>query len=328
MQSADRPRRRPRSGSLTPALTGLITFSFALLGMGVVAYASSLPSLVEASQRADEESLYNVFVEGLVGEAGLGMAQPESEGDASSGPESGEASAEHDGKTDSKSKGGKVALGGISLEGVLPGVVQGDRDDKGDGVGAQEGSSGTGAHDGAAQQPGSGSGGSDSNAGSGSGSGPAPTPPTAPETPSAPPVSAEEEERVYNALLAKVNLINGYVAEVNALTSAFNNDCQASQGVRQAHRGTANSVGERLLYEYLAVRDEIRVPNESRYIRAQGDLIRMYRLLTEYAYEVRDVWDNNLAPEPGDVNGLLARLSAANSRILGEFRSAYEGFSL
>lgn len=327
MNLADKRQRRPRSGPLSPALTGLVTFSFALLGMGVVAYASSLPSLVEASQRSDETSLYTVFVDGLLGETGLGMA-PEKTGEdakAEGGPtaEGEDAKNAEGAKKDAAHPGGKITLGGVKLEGVIAGVVQGGQN--AEGAAASKPGQGSDSEGKPSQGSGGASGGSSSNSG---GTPVAPEPPVAPETPQEPPVSAEEEQRIYNQLLAKVNLINGYVGEVNALTSAFNNDCQAAQGVRQAHRVTANGLGERLLNEYLAVRDQIAIPNESKYKSAQGSLIRMYRLLTEYAYEVRDVWDNNLGPEPGDVNALLARLGASNSRILGEFRSVYEGFTL
>lgn len=60
----DKPRGRLRRTALPPRSVGLVTFSFALLGLGVVAYAVSLPSLIQVAQRSEERSFATVFVDG------------------------------------------------------------------------------------------------------------------------------------------------------------------------------------------------------------------------------------------------------------------------
>lgn len=141
-------------------------------------------------------------------------------------------------------------------------------------------------------------------------------------------MTEEQEQQFYNALLAKANQLSGYVGEVNAATSAFNGDCMADAATRQRHWGEASGLMERLLGEYLYVRDSILVTNDSRYKDAQGDLIRMYRLLMEYMGEVSDAWARNVGEAPGDVNSLIAKIQAAQNNQLAEFQQVYNGFAL
>ena len=65
MRIFDTSRRCLRRTALPPRLVGLVTFSFALLGLGVVTYAASLPSLIQVAQRTEERGFADAFVEGL-----------------------------------------------------------------------------------------------------------------------------------------------------------------------------------------------------------------------------------------------------------------------
>ncbi len=67
MRIFDTSRRCLRRTALPPRLVGLVTFSFALLGLGVVTYAASLPSLIQVAQRTEERGFADAFVEGLFG---------------------------------------------------------------------------------------------------------------------------------------------------------------------------------------------------------------------------------------------------------------------
>ena len=64
MRIFDTSRRCLRRTALSPRLVGLVTFSFALLGLGVVTYAASLPSLIQVAQRTEERGFADAFVEG------------------------------------------------------------------------------------------------------------------------------------------------------------------------------------------------------------------------------------------------------------------------
>lgn len=71
MRIFDTSRRCLRRTALPPRLVGLVTFSFALLGLGVVTYAASLPSLIQVAQRTEERGFADAFVEGLFGSGAL-----------------------------------------------------------------------------------------------------------------------------------------------------------------------------------------------------------------------------------------------------------------
>lgn len=300
-------RARLRRTALSPRMAGLVTFSFSLLILGIVAYTVSLPSLIQASQRSERESLTHVIAKGMFGADGLfaegGDAEDGKEGD--SGSFGGEGSG---------SSGKGFRLGGVVIQGVIDGVVNDSH--------SNSGTSGT--------ESGGGSGGGTSSGGSGSAGGGAsdPNDPLIPEVPTEPPVTEEQEQHFYTELLGRANRINGYVEEINGVTSAFNNDCMADRSTREAHFATSKGLMYRLLDEYLYVRDGILVTNDSRYKPAQEDLIRMYRLLTEYVAVVANAWELNAGDAPGDINALLTDIREAQDSQLVEFQQVYNGFVL
>lgn len=321
MYLSGKTRARLRRAALSPRMVGLVTFSLSLLVLGVIAYTASLPSLIQASRRSEERSLSARVAKGLFG-AMDADADGAGDGAAAQGSETADdtAPAQDGGASAERPKKG-AALGGLTIQGVISGVAGGSS-----GTGSTApGSGSAGAPSGGA----AGTGGSGAPSGGGPAAGPAaPGESTPQEVPGEPPVTEEQEQQFYNALLAKANQLSGYVGEVNAATSAFNGDCMADAATRQRHWGEASGLTERLLGEYLYVRDGILVTNDSRYKDAQGDLIRMYRLLMEYMSEVSDAWSRNVGEAPGDVNSLIAKIQAAQTNQLAEFQQVYNGFAL
>ncbi len=321
MHLSGKTRARLRRAALSPRMVGLVTFSLSLLVLGVIAYTASLPSLIQASRLSEESSLSARIAKGLFGAVdadadgagdGTGAQGAETADDAAGEPEGGE--------TAERSKKG-VTLGGLTIQGVIGGVAGGSS-------GAGSAAPGSGSN-GAPSSGAAGTGGSGAPSGGGSGAGPAaPGESTPQEVPGEPPVTEEQEQQFYNALLAKANQLSGYVDEINAATSAFNCDCMADAATRQRHWGEASGLTEKLLDEYLYVRDGILVTNDSRYRDAQSDLIRMYRLLTEYMSEVSNAWARNVGETPGDINSLIAKIQAAQNNQLAEFQQVYNGFVL
>lgn len=310
MRIFDTSRRRLRRTALPPRLVGLVTFSFALLGLSVVTYAASLPSLIQVAQRTEERGFADVFVEGLFGSGALVGGASQGAG-SDGGPQAGEAAT--DGSTSPEDgHAGGLTLGGVTFEQVISGVVGG-------------GASGAPAAPGASGGAGSGaSGGSHGNAGGTSTPAPDPAPPA--EVPTEPAVTEEQERQFYNALSASAGRISGYVGEINGITAAFNNDCMADANTRGARATQAASLRDRLVNEYIHVRDEILVANDSRYKAAQGDLIGMYRLLATYAGVVHSSWQ--YAGNPDTVNTGIDAIRRAQGAELAEFQQVYGRFSL
>lgn len=310
MRIFDTSRRRLRRTALPSHLVGLVTFSFALLGLGVVTYAASLPSLIQVAQRTEERGFADAFVEGLFGPGALVGGASQGAG-SDGGAQAGEAAA--DGSTSSEDgRAGGLTLGGVTFEQVISGVVGG-------------GASGAPAAPGASGGVGSGASGGSSGAAGGT-STPAPDPAPPAEVPTEPAVTEEQERQFYNALSASAGRINGYVGEINGITAAFNNDCMADAGTCGTRAAQAASVRDRLVNEYIHVRDEILVANDSRYKAAQGDLIRMYRLLATYAGVVHSSWQ--YAGNPDTVNMGIDAIRRAQGAELAEFQQVYGRFSL
>ncbi len=322
MRIFDTPRRHLRRTVLPPHLLGLVTFSFALLGSGGVTYAASLPALIQAAQHAGEHGIADVFVEGLLGSGAPGGAASQGAG-PDGGAQPGEPVADGTASPEAGTAGG-FTLGGVTFEQVISGVV-GDSSSSSPDAPAPSGASGSTGSAGSASG-GSASGGSSGAAGGAPAPAPEPAPPA--EVPTEPAVTEDQERQFHSALSASAGRINGYVGEINGITSGFNNDCMADRGTRERRLVEARGLRDRLFNEYMHARDGILVANESRYKNAQGDLIRMYRLLTEYASVVTDAWENNTADEPGDVNGLLASIRAAQNNQLAEFQQVHGRFSL
>ena len=104
--------RRMRRGALPSSLIGLVTFSFTVLAFSSVAYTTSLPALVQAAQRADDDSLFYKALAGLTQAQGEGSAPNDAvqgDGNAALG-DAGQAAI-------SDASGAKPPLGGVSLGG-------------------------------------------------------------------------------------------------------------------------------------------------------------------------------------------------------------------
>ena len=199
MRIFDTSRRCLRRTALPPRLVGLVTFSFALLGLGVVTYAASLPSLIQVAQRTEERGFADAFVEGLFGSGALVGGASQSAG-SDGGAQTGEAAA--DGSTSSEDgHAGGLTLGGVAFEQVISGVVGGGASGASSAPSAS-GSTGAGAGPNAP-------GGSHGNASGTTTPAPEPAPPM--EVPTEPAVTEEQERQFYNALSASAGRINVYV---------------------------------------------------------------------------------------------------------------------
>lgn len=320
MPTSRNVRSRLRRSALSPRLAGLVMFSFSLLGISAAGYAATVPSLVAISEHVGSGGRFQVVASGRLG------APDASEGPAGAQGGAGGAGGESDGGA----PGSKSPLGGASLGAIkTPLGSLGDASDKGGAGDAGSGgaSGGSSADGGASGSGGSSSGGSGGSSGSGG-------EPQVPETPQEPPVTDEEEQRVYEALYAKASLIDGYVSRINSATQAFNSDCLASQDLRRQRYAEVDGLMQATFGEYMAVRDGILVPNASRYKAAQDDLICMYRLLTEYCAILREAWGINkeLADPAANVDLFMAPIRANEvngvNQQLAEFQQAYGRFTL
>lgn len=314
MRIFDTSRRRLRRTALPSHLVGLVTFSLALLGLGVVTYAASLPSLIQVAQRTEERGFADVFVEGLFGSGAL-VGGAHQKGDPASAAQDASAAANGAASGDAGHAGG-LTLGGVAFEQVISGVVSGNAS----GAAAAPGASGSTGAGAGSNAPG----GSHGNAGGTTTPAPEPAPPV--EVPTESAVTEEQERQFYNALSASAGRISGYVGEINGITAAFNNDCMADANTRSARATQAASLRDRLVNEYIHVRDEILVANDSRYKAAQGDLIGMYRLLATYAGVVHSSWQ--YAGNPDTVNTGIDAIRRAQGAELAEFQQVYGRFSL
>lgn len=313
------PRRSVRRGAVPSSLIGLVAFSFTLLAFGTVAYTVSLPSLVAAAGHSDGDSLFHVISAQLLG---AGAGDPAGSGDPAS--DDGEHAGDADGASGQPGElppRGSITLGGSSLQGILDqiggsGSGQGGDAGSGPGDGGSDAGSGNGGSD-------SGSGGSGSDGGSDSG-----------QTPGEPAPTPEEERKAYEFLAAKAQLIDTYIARVNACTEAFNNDCLASQEVRRAHSAECESLWTALFYEFDQVVNRSNVQNGSQYHKAHGDLISMYRLLRDYVSVLCEAWQINVgfSDPASSVDAFMEpirrnEVDGVNVQ-LAEFREVYEGFVL
>lgn len=312
-------RKSVRRGAVPSSLIGLVAFSFTLLAFGAVAYTVSLPSLVAAAAHSDGDSLFHAITAQLF-TAGAGGS--EASGDPATGD--GEHAGDADGassQSDELPPRGSITLGGSSLQGILD-QIGGSGSGQGGDAGSGSGQGGSGGSD-----AGSGNGGSD---GSGSGDGGS----DSGQTPGDPAPTPEEERKAYEFLAAKAQLIDSYIARVNACTEAFNADCLASQEVRSAHSAECESLWIALFYEFDEVVNRSNVQNGSQYHKAHGDLISMYRLLRDYVSVLCEAWQINVgfSDPASSVDAFMEpirrnEVDGVNVQ-LAEFREVYEGFVL
>lgn len=313
--AGSRAKRRIRRGALPSSLMGLVAFSFTLLAFSAIAYTSSLPALVMARSRVGEEGLFGAVARALVGHEAADAPADSAEADASS------QEAGTDGDGGGRPLGnGNFTLGGVSLQGVM-GQVVGKPDQGQDGDQGDSGAQRPGGGDGGAKPDGGGSGGGDDGSSGGTGGQQVPTP--------------EEERLAYEFLLDHAQAIDDYVAKVNACVDAFNKDCLADADARRAHKATCNALMEDIVVNrYMAVRDRAPVQNGSAYLKARGDLVRMYRCLAEYVGTIYKAWKINVefADPSAHVDEFMGPINSAmvdgEHASLTEFKKCYEGFVL
>ena len=338
--------RRMRRGALPSSLIGLVTFSFTVLAFSSVAYTTSLPALVQAAQRADDDSLFYKALAGLTQAQGEGSASNDAaQGDGNQALGDAGQAATSDASGVKPPLGG-VSLGGSMLQGVISniaGVTQPKPDEPGSDGGSEQGGanpdgpagggSGGNGSGGGSDTGSGGSGGSGGGNGGGSGSGGSGSDGTGGESkPDLP--TAEEEQAAYDFLLNKVRLLDSYVSRVNAATSAFNNDCLSSAQVRGTRYGECEALWTDLYLEFDDVLNRTPIHNESQYRPAHGNLIAMYRLLRDYVSVLCEAWEVNVTlPDPASaVDAFMAPIRKyekdGENIFLTEFRQRYESFVL
>lgn len=335
--------RRMRRGALPSSLIGLVTFSFTVLAFSSVAYTTTLPALVQAAQRADDDSLFYKALAGLTqaqGESSAPNDAAQDDGNAAPGNAGQAATSDASG---AKPPLGGVSLGGSMLQGVISniaGVTQPKPDEPGSNGGSEQdganpdgpaggGSGGNGSGGGSDTGSGGGNGGN----GGGSGSGGSGSGGTGGESkPDLP--TAEEEQAAYDCLLNKVRLLDSYVSRVNAATSAFNNDCLGSAQVRGTRYGECEALWTDLSLEFDDVLNHTPIHVESQYRPTHGNLIAMYRLLRDYVGVLCEAWEVNVTlPDPASaVDAFMAPIRKhekdGENIFLAEFRQRYESFVL
>lgn len=339
--------RRMRRGALPSSLIGLVTFSFTLLAFSSVAYTTSLPALVQAAQRADDDSLFYKALAGLTQAQGEGSAPNDAAQDGGNAAPGDAGQAASSDASGAKPPLGGVSLGGSMLQGVISniaGVTQSKPDEPGlnggseqgganpDGpAGGGSGGNGSGGNDsggGSDTGSGGGNGGNGGNGGGGSGSG-GTGGESKPDLP-----TAEEEQAAYDCLLNKVRLLDSYVSRVNAATSAFNNDCLGSAQIRGTRYGECEALWTDLSLEFDDVLNHMPIHNKSQYRPAHGNLVAMYRLLRDYVGVLCEAWEVNVTlPDPASgVDAFMAPIRKhekdGENIFLAEFRQRYESFVL
>lgn len=305
------------------ALMGLVAFSFTLLVFGGIVYSAALPSLIVASQQTSDGALLaSIFQSWMAGD-GAADAQDGTAAEADGKAEgSGTEAAQGKGAAaDSPSPvGGGFTLSGTSLQGMIAsatGSSGGSETEKPE-EGGTGGSSGGG---------GSSEGGSGNQGGSGGGSEENPSTPEEPDP--------AEEQAFYEFLLGKAQLIDGYVAEVNACVADFNTDClNPSRSVRESHARACDDLSNRLFAEYSATVNYVPRSNYSKYNDAHERLIAMFRTLGAYTGSVQDAWDASLkyedpAAHADEVTAAINRDNVnGQNKYLTEFQQWASGFTL
>lgn len=340
--------RRMRRGALPSSLIGLVTFSFTVLAFSSVAYTTSLPALVQAAQRADDDSLFYKALAGLTQAQGEGSAPDDAAQDGGNAALGDAGQAAISDASGAKPPLGGVSLGGSMLQGVISNiadVTQPKPDEPGSNGGSEQGGanpdgpagggsggngSGGGSDTGSGGNGGGSGGGNGGSGGNGGGSGSGGTEgESKPDLP-----TVEEEQAAYDFLLNKIRLLDSYVSRVNAATSAFNNDCLGSAQIRGTRYGECEALWTDLYLEFDDVVNHTPIHNESQYRPAHGNLIAMYRLLRDYVSVLCEAWEVNVTlPDPASaVDAFMAPIRKyekdGENIFLTEFRQRYESFVL
>lgn len=104
-----------------------------------------------------------------------------------------------------------------------------------------------------------------------------------------------EESRTRAALAPLASAAPGYKSQVDACAASFSADQHADLSVRLSHQRVCASLSSQLWDNYYTVRDSIIVSNNSRYKSDQEKLIAMYRCLAEYLGTYESAWARNVA---------------------------------
>lgn len=314
-----RVNRRIRRTALPSTLIGLVAFSFTLVVFSAAVYTSSLPALVMARSGVSDDGLFGAIAHAMFGDAGA---------DASSG-EASDSSA-NDASPETGANGGAGAshasftLGGLSINSILGSIDSPSKPEEGAPGDQQDSNGGHGGNDGA--------GGNGGNSGGDQGPGIDSEVPERPDNPEGP--TPEEEQAIYEFLLAKAQAVDGYIAEVNACVDAFNNDKFADKSTRLAHKATCDSLSMRIFDDFNQTLNNPSIPNASKYKPAQGDLIGMLRCLLSYLGTIQEAWEINVGfDDPAaHVNKFMAPVIRdtvnGQNKHLTEFYTYYDGFVL
>lgn len=325
-------RRLSRRLALPSVLMGLVVFSFTLLFFGAAVYTAALPSLVADAEQGD--GAYAQIASGALVNALVGS----SDGDDNQG-QSNTAHASAAGQTQGRvTSSGRVVggVGGISGGVNSPQAPSKDEDDsfknpsdsdsdKGDASGDKPGDT--------SDDPGTGEDPEtppvEENPGDGGGG----------DTPGGdenPPIDPDKEQADYEFLLAEFQAIDspgGYIDQIEACTTAFEQDALADINTRAAHQRQIEAIDVELSNHWLALMNSLSSMSV-RYQGAAGELLGMYRCLSSYMGTLEEAWTKNLSFEDpsahvdefmqpiwnDEVNG--------QNKYLTEFNEYYSGFVL
>ena len=307
--------RRVRRGSVPSALIGLVTFSFVLVVISAAAYTISLPALISATRSDISDSFFSALVNALVrdasGDESTESAQGAGDGASTAGTQDSDAGQQGTSRA-------PVTIGGVSIDGLISDITTGASDAGGD----------SGTND-SPNQPSGDPGETDP-------VDPAPDPEPEPDPGPAPDIDPEVERQIYEYLLVRAQSIEGYVGEVNACVTSFNQNCMAPLDTRLACLRECEWLYQRLYGEFAdMLNNQLKIPaSKSRYKDAYVDLIAMYRCLFSYLSTIGSAWTANVAFEnPAEhVDEFMAPLRAdmvnGENKYYTEFKSYAEGFVL
>lgn len=302
---------RVRRGSVPSALIGLVTFSFVLVVISAAAYTISLPALISATRSDISDSFFSALVNALVrdasGDESAESAQGAGDGASTAGTQDSATGQQGTSRA-------PVTIGGVSIDGLISDITTGASDAGGD----------SGTND-SPNQPSGDPGETDP-------VDPAPDPEPEP----APGIDPEVEQQIYEYLLARAQSIEGYVGEVNACVTSFNQNCMAPLDTRLACLRECEWLYQRLYGEFAdMLNNQLTIPaSKSRYKDAYVDLIAMYRCLFSYLSTIGSAWTANVAFEnPAEhVDEFMAPIRAdmvnGENKYYTEFKSYAEGFVL
>lgn len=307
--------RRVRRGSVPSALIGLVTFSFVLVVISAAAYTISLPALISATRSDISDSFFSALVNALVRDAS-GDESAESAQGAGDGASTAGTQDSATGQQDTSRA--PVTIGGVSIDRLISDITTGASDAGGD----------SGTND-SPNQPSGDPGETDPGD-------PAPDPEPEPDPDPAPDIDPEVEQQIYEYLLARAQSIEGYVGEVNACVTSFNQNCMAPLDTRLACLRECEWLYQRLYGEFAdMLNNQLTIPaSKSRYKDAYVDLIAMYRCLFSYLSTIGSAWTANVAFEnPAEhVDEFMAPIRAdmvnGENKYYTEFKSYAEGFVL